>query len=101
MSADREKPAAQDFGIRHDVPGGRFVTTVDGHAGYVEYEREGDVLTITHTIVPPEIGGRGIAGKLVAAALDHARAEGLKVVPRCTYAAAWIDRHPQYADLVA
>lgn len=99
--AEAGKQAAQSPPIRHDVPGGRFVTTVDGHAGYVEYERTGKVMTITHTVVPSEIGGRGIAGRLVAAALDHARGEGLKVVPRCSYAASWIDRHPQYGDLLA
>lgn len=101
MSAETGKQAARDPEIRHDVPEQRFVVTLDGHAGYVEYERDGKLFTITHTIVPPEIGGRGIAGKLVAAALDHARSEDLKVVPRCPYAAAWIDRHPQYADLLA
>jgi len=90
-----------DLQISHDTGARRFNTRVDGHQAYVEYERAGGILTITHTIVPPEIGGRGIAAQLVRAALEYVRAEGLKVVPQCSYAAAYLKKHPQYADLVA
>jgi len=54
-----------------------------------------------HTGVPAAIGGRGVAAALVRAALDHARGEGLKVVPACSYVAAYFKRHPQDADLLA
>ncbi len=87
--------------IRHDPVVSRFTTTVDGYEGFVEYVEGDGVMTITHTVVPPEIGGRGIAGHLVRAALEHARAAGLKVVPRCSYAVAYMDRHPEYANLRA
>lgn len=86
--------------IQHDGASQRFSTQVDGHTGYVEYERDGDTLVITHTIVPSAIGGRGIAGELVQAVADHARADGLKVRPQCSYAADWFGKHPQYADLL-
>ena len=46
------------------------------------------------------VGGRGVAGDLVKAALDYARAQGLRVVPACSYSAAYVQRHPEYADLV-
>ncbi len=85
--------------IQHDGARHRFNTTVDGHEAYVEYERQGDVMTITHTIVPSAIGGRGIAGDLVRRAMDQARADGLRVEPACSYADAWLRRHPDYADL--
>lgn len=88
-------------GIRHEPAASRFTTSVDGHEGFVEYEEGDGTLTITHTVVPSAIGGRGIAAQLVRAALDHARATGLKVVPRCSYAAAYLDKHPEYADLRA
>lgn len=87
--------------IRHDGARHRFAVDVDGHEGFVEYAREGDVLVITHTVVPPEIGGRGIAGQLVKAALEHARAAGLRVRPDCSYAAGYLQRHGEYADLLA
>ena len=87
--------------IRHDDSGRRFSTRVDGHDAFLDYELEGGVLAITHTLVPPEIGGRGIAARLVEAALAHARGEHLKVRPRCSYAVAYLGRHHQYADLLA
>lgn len=90
-----------DLQISHDTGARRFKTSVDGHEAYVEYEREGGIVTITHTIVPSEIGGRGIAAQLVRATLEYIRGEGLKVVPQCSYAAAYLKKHPQYADLVA
>ena len=86
--------------IDHDSAAGRFSITVDGHQAYVQYERDGDVLVITHTVVPPEIGGRGIAGKLVRAAFEHARDHGWKVRTVCSYAAAWVSRHPEFAGLL-
>ncbi|SIR01596.1 GNAT family N-acetyltransferase [Solilutibacter tolerans] len=86
--------------IKHDASRHRFTTEVDGLDAYVEYELEGGVMAITHTIVPAAIGGRGIAGALVQAAFDHARLEGLKVAPLCSYAQAWVGKHRDYADLL-
>jgi len=85
--------------IHHGIPG-RFVTQVDGHAANLDYEMADRIMHITHTHVPEAIGGRGIAGKLVEAAFHHARAEGWKVRPLCSYAAAWVKKHADYADLV-
>ena len=73
----------------------RFEATVDGHAGRLEYEVHEGVLTIVHTEVDPALEGRGVAGALVRAALDHARANGLKVRARCAYAASYMERHPE------
>ena len=74
------------------------------HKAVLEGERElllhGDTLTITHTGVPEAIGGRGIASHLVEAAFAHARSAGLKVRPACSYAAAWVERHPEVTDLL-
>lgn len=86
--------------IRHDADGQRFHTTEDGHEAEVSYELEDGALVITHTGVPQAIGGRGVAGDLNRAAFEHARREGLAVRPLCAYAAAWVQRHPEYADLV-
>ena len=68
--------------IAHDPARQRFTTEADGQAACLEYERAVGLMTITHTIVPPDIGGRGIAGDLVRTALEYARAEGVKVTPR-------------------
>ena len=53
-----------------------------------------------HTLVPPELGGRGIAGKLVEALIADARAEAFKIIPTCSYVAAQFKRHPEWADLL-
>lgn len=69
--------------------------------GFAEYERAGDVTTFTHTVVPQEYEGRGIGSTLVRSALDAERAAGRSIVPRCPFVKAFIDRHPEYADLIA
>lgn len=87
--------------IRHEPAMHRFVTVVERTEAHLEYILGGGVMTITHTIVPAAIGGRGIAGKLVRAAVDFADAEGLKIDPRCSYSGIWMDRHPEYERLRA
>jgi uncharacterized protein len=87
--------------IDHNAEQHRFQTEVDGHLAYVEYEPMQGGISITHTIVPSEIGGRGIAAALVEASLKHAREQGWKVVPACSYADVWMRRHPEYASLRA
>ena len=83
----------------HEPERERFSITEDGQRAVVEYAIAGQVMTVHHTRVPEAIGGRGIAGILVRAALDHARNHGLKVRPTCSYADAWMRRHPEYEDL--
>ena len=80
---------------------GRFELTEDGETAVADYMRDGDTITFTHTIVPPALEGQGVGSRLVKAALDDARAKGLRVVPQCSFVAAYIDRHPEYRDLVA
>lgn len=87
--------------VVHDAARHRFSTTVDGHDCEIDYRLADGVMTITHTGVPTPVGGRGIASELTRFAMDHARAQGWKVVPACSYAAAWMRRHPEYEDLRA
>jgi predicted GNAT family acetyltransferase len=64
------------------------------------YEQDG-VKVADHTLVPPEIGNRGVAAKLVEALIADARAEGFKIRPQCSYVAAAFRRHPEWAELQA
>jgi predicted GNAT family acetyltransferase len=89
-----------DVHVEHDRAGHRFHALVDGHRAVVDYRFADGVMTITHTGVPEAIGGRGIAGTLTRAAMETAKADGWKVHPQCGYAAAWLERHKEYADLV-
>ena len=79
----------------------RYELEVDGTlAGILRYRTEPGVVVLVHTDVDPAFEGRGLGGQLVAGALDDIRARGLQVVPHCPFAAAYIRRHPEYADLV-
>ncbi|MDK3258792.1 GNAT family N-acetyltransferase [Blastococcus capsensis] len=69
--------------------------------GVAAYQRRGDTLVFTHTEVDPDAGQSGLGSTLVRAALDEVRSRGGAVVPRCSFVAGWIERHPDYADLVA
>ena len=89
-----------DIDIRHDLRGHRFETMVDGHRCLLDYALTDGRMAIRHTEVPSAVGGRGIAAGLMRAALDWARAEGLRVLPQCAYAAAFVERHREYGDLV-
>ncbi len=79
----------------------RFEATAgDELLGVAVYEREDGRVTFTHTVVETAAEGRGVGSALARTALDAARAEGLRVVPQCPFMAAYIERHPDYADLV-
>jgi len=81
--------------IEHDAASHRFSTLVDGERAVLDYVLEGNTMTITHTGVPQPISGRGIAAELVRSALAAARAQRWTVIPACSYAAAYLDRHPE------
>ena len=90
--------------IRHFQAGknGKFALK-DGktHVGGLAYEREGNVVSLTHTIVEPAYRGQGVAKRLVAHAVEWARHEGLKIFPACEFAVAEFRKNPQYADVLA
>ena len=79
----------------------RFELSLDGHTAFTTYRLAGDVLSVPHTEVPREFEGRGIGSALVKGVLEIARARGLKVRPLCPFVAAYMQRHPEYADLRA
>jgi hypothetical protein len=87
--------------IRHETALNRFATNVDNHLCVLEYDLSDATMTITHTRVPPEVAGQGIAAELTRAALDTARQNHWCVVPQCSYAAVYIKRHPNYTDLLS
>ena len=87
--------------VKNNKKESRFETTVDDAVAVAEYELEPGVITFTHTAVPPELSGRGIANELARAGLDPARSEKLKVVAACSFIAKYIERNPEYKDLVS
>lgn len=78
----------------------RFELAVDGQIAATYYEIADGVITFVHTEVPPELGGKGIGSKLIKGALDQVRKDGLKVIPQCPFVKAFIEKHPDYQDLL-
>ena len=87
--------------VRHDEAQRRFELEEEGQVGFLTYILQDERIVFTHTIVPPELEGRGIGGRIVKEGLAHARAQGLKVVPQCSFVRGYIERHEEYGDLVA
>jgi len=71
-------------------------------AGFAEYQLGTDLIVFTHTEVKPAAGRRGVGSAIVRFGLDDVRANlpQLKVLPLCPFVSGWIQRHPEYADLV-
>jgi len=79
----------------------RYEALADGELiGSIRYRTEPGLVVLIHTEVAPAAEGAGVGSDLVRGALDDIRARGLRVVPLCPFAAAYIHRHPEYADLV-
>jgi len=90
MSEVRDNPAAS-----------RFEMASGDAVAFVEYTRSGNRVVLTHTEAPAALSGQGVGSKLVRGTLDALRAEGVKIVPRCEFVAAYVERHPEYRDLLA
>ncbi|HRL20186.1 MAG TPA: GNAT family N-acetyltransferase [Alcaligenes sp.] len=90
-----------DLNIQHDPHARQFFCTVDALRCVIDYELNGTIMSITHTGVPAALEGRGIAGQLTRYALETAKKQHWTVRPLCSYAAVYIRRHPEYADLLA
>ncbi|GAB48477.1 GNAT family N-acetyltransferase [Mobilicoccus pelagius] len=69
-------------------------------AGFAEFRRGDGTIEFPHTVTEPEFGGRGVASALARTSLDEAREQGLRVIPSCSFYAGWIEKHPDYAELV-
>ena len=79
----------------------RFELDADGVTAVASYRLAGKVMTFTHTEVPPQARHEGIASRLIEGALKAVRARGLKIVPRCSFVRAYLDKHPEDNDLLA
>ena len=92
---------SEEWQVVHDERARRFEVALTDGSAELDYYRQGDRMTITHTGVPRAWEGQGIAASMTRAALEYARKQGLSVVPLCSYAAAYIRRHPEYRSLQA
>ena len=79
----------------------RFETTIEGHTARVEYKIDGNTITFEHTVLPEELRGRGLAGKLAAASLASARERKLQVTPVCEVFVNYMKKRPETHDLLS
>jgi len=96
MAADLAGPMK----VADNAAKSRFELPVDGQLAHLDYRKAGETLVLVHTEVPAALGGRGLGSVLARAALDAARERGLKVRATCPFVAAYLARHPEYADLL-
>ena len=87
--------------ITRNAASQRFESKVDGLLCRCDYRMHGNTMMLVHTEVPPQLEGRGIASLLVRAAFDHARQNGMDVLPVCSYVRTWVERHPEVSPLLA
>lgn len=86
--------------VIHDEKVGRFEVFESGQIAYLQYTEQGNVIDMQHTIVPPQLEGEGIGSELVSTALKYAKDNDLKVIPTCSFVKAYMEKHPEYKDLV-
>lgn len=92
-----------DVTVTNNPEQNRYEARIDGElAGFAEYRLSDGLITFTHTEVDPSFEGKGVGGALARSALDDVRADGSrKVKPLCPFIKGWIEKHPDYSDLVA
>jgi uncharacterized protein len=91
---------SNDVAVIDNQGASRFEVHADGRLAELLYRTNGNRLVLVHTEVPEALGGHGIAGKLVIAAVDKAAASSMTVVPLCPFARSWLEKHPDEAAKV-
>jgi predicted GNAT family acetyltransferase len=87
--------------VRNNRDRSRYEILVDGElAGFAQYVMRGGRIVFVHTEIDDAYEGKGVGSELAKGALDDVRSRGLPVVPICPFIAGYIDRHPEYQDLV-
>jgi uncharacterized protein len=89
----------EDLQIVHNPTENRFEVFIDGLLSKLDYIVNDDTIVMTHVGVHPEHRGSGLAGKITQVALEYAKEKHLRVMPMCSYVAAYIRRNPHYIEL--
>lgn len=99
---EKQEPSHRDarHAFRHNAQAERFELDLADDTAYIEYVRLPEVLVLTHTHVPKAYEGRGIGSELVRATLEDIRTQRLRIVPQCVFVARYIERHPEWAEIV-
>jgi predicted GNAT family acetyltransferase len=103
LIAQRSPPRGEPMSATvHNNPArNRYELEVDGHVAFIQYGLKPGVITLIHTEVPAELGGRGVGTALARGALEDVRRQGLKLVVKCSFIRAFMEKHPEFNDLLA
>jgi uncharacterized protein len=94
-------PESQPASVVNNEAANQFEIHANGELAFLTYRRFPNGIILQHTEVPASLEGRGLGGQLARAALELARAEHLAVIARCPFVTSYIQRHPEYASLLA
>ena len=86
----------EELEVLHNPEKNRFETRVDGLVAELTYTMHNNQIIFMHTIVPSELEGQGVGGKLVKTGLDYARNSGFRIRSMCSFVSAYLKRHPEY-----
>ena len=101
IEAHNTKMSENNSFVTHNPQASRYELGIDGRLAILEYTERDGIYDLSHTFVPEELRGRLHASDLVSGALDDIRKKGAKIYPSCPYVAAFLRRHPEYADMNA
>jgi hypothetical protein len=86
--------------LRDNAAQHRFEIDVDGHVAFVTYKLAPGGITLVHTEVPAALSGRGVGSMLVRSVLEEMRSRGAKITVRCPFIRGFMEKHPEFADLL-
>jgi predicted GNAT family acetyltransferase len=89
-----------EYNVIHNEAESHFEIWIDDSLSKLDYLRDGNTMVMMHVGVPFELRKNGIAARLTQAALEYAEKNSLRVIPMCTYVAAYIRKHPEYQKLI-
>lgn len=87
--------------VKNDLTSNRFFLEIEGDEVYLMYDESKNVIDLYSTYTPPQLRGKGLAGKVVKAALEYAKGKNLKVIPSCWYVKKFIEDNPEYQSLIS
>lgn len=87
--------------VKHDKQQEKFYIDIEGDNVHLDYSLRKDKIDLYHTYTPPHLRGRGLAGKVVEFAFNYAKENNLKVIPSCPFIPYFLEKNPQYNELVA
>jgi predicted GNAT family acetyltransferase len=89
-----------DVAVTDNKDGSQLEIRTDAQLAELTYRTRAGRLILVHTEVPEALGGHGLGGELVRAAIRKATAESMTLVPLCPFARSWLERHPDEAKAV-